>query len=285
MKLFIVSGVSGSGKSTALHVFEDMDYYCIDNLPVALLPAFAEQIISAARSFPHEAVVGIDARNMAQDIQRFPTTLAKLRDTGISCEVIFLTAENSILLKRFSETRRKHPLTHDELPLADAIKDERELLEPIANCADLFIDTSHYNIHQLRDVVKGRFQDKPPQMLSILFQSFAYKHGVPGDADFVFDTRCLPNPYWKPVLRNQTGKDREVMEFLDNQALVGKMHNDIKDFLVNWIPHFEADNRSYMTIAIGCTGGQHRSVYLVERLAQFFSNTKQSILIRHRELT
>jgi UPF0042 nucleotide-binding protein len=284
MKLFVVSGVSGSGKSTALHVFEDIDFYCIDNLPVALLPAFAEKMASATGNFPKKAALGIDARNMPDDIPLVPETLKKIKDYGISCEVIFLNADDDILIKRFSETRRKHPLTHEHISLADAIKKERKLLDPIANCADLIIDTSRYNVHQLRDQVKKRVTEKTPETLSILVQSFGFKHGVPSDADFVFDTRCLPNPHWIPQLRSQTGLDKEVVDFLDNQPMVKQLLADINTFLEKWIPCFEADNRSYMTISVGCTGGQHRSVYLAEQIAEYLMHHNKKVITRHREL-
>ena len=282
MKLYIISGVSGSGKSTALHVLEDLDYYCIDNLPVVLLPDFADKC--TASEFPQQAAIGIDARNIIKDIQKFPESLEKLRNSGIDCELLFFNADDSILIKRFSETRRKHPLTQNNIPLAEAIKLERELLDPISICADLVIDTSHYNIYQLRDLVKSRVAEKSPMTLSILFQSFGFKHGVPSDADFVFDVRCLPNPYWESNLRKQTGLDTEVIEFLQKQDQVSNMFGDVKDFLNKWIPQYESSNRCYMTIAIGCTGGQHRSVYIVEQLAAYFSAKEKNVTIRHREL-
>jgi len=282
MRLYIVSGVSGSGKSTALHVFEDLEYYCIDNLPVALLLAFAEQCTN--KVFPQNAAIGIDARNVHEDIQRFPEILEKLKSLGIKCELLFFNADNNILIKRFSETRRKHPLTQDGVTLAEAIENERALLDPISNCADLIVDTSHYNIYQLRDMVKNRVADKPSETLSIQFLSFGFKHGVPGDADFVFDTRCLPNPYWESSLRKLSGLDADVITFLEKQPLVKKMFDDISNFIQSWLPQYEAGNRSYLTIAIGCTGGQHRSVYLVERLSKYFTKTKKNVTTRHREL-
>lgn len=282
MKLYIVSGVSGSGKSTALHVLEDMEYYCIDNLPVSLLPAFAEQCTSP--DFPQNAAIGIDARNVLDDIQHFPAYLEKLKKAGIDCELIFFNADDNILIKRFSETRRKHPLTQEDVALAEAIKLERTLLDPIANSADLIVDTSHYNIYQLRDLVKSRLAHKKPQTLSILFQSFGFKHGVPSDADFVFDVRCLPNPYWETNLRKQTGLDKDVIEFLEKQSTVLRMVNDIQEFLSKWVPQYEGDNRSYLTIAIGCTGGQHRSVFLAEKLTKHFNTQGKNVTTRHREL-
>jgi len=282
MKLYIVSGVSGSGKSTALHVFEDLEYYCIDNLPVVLLPDFAEKCTSSA--FPQNAAIGIDARNVFEDIQNFPQSLEKLKSSGISCELLFFNADDNILIKRFSETRRKHPLSQDDISLADAIVNERKLLDPIADCADLIIDTSHYNIHQLRDMVKNRVAEKPPQTLSILLQSFGFKHGVPSDVDFVFDSRCLPNPYWEINLRKHTGLDNDVANFLKKEPLVNKLINDIQGLLDFWVPQYEACNRSYITIAIGCTGGQHRSVYIVEQLSKHLNGSNKNVIIRHREL-
>ena len=282
MKLYIISGVSGSGKSTALHVLEDLDYYCIDNLPVALLPDFAEKC--TASDFPQQVAIGIDARNVITDIQKFPESLEKLKNSGIDCELLYFNADDSILIKRFSETRRKHPLTQNSIPLAEAIQLERDLLDPISISADLIIDTSHYNIYQLRDLVKSRVAEKSPMSLSILFQSFGFKHGVPSDADFVFDVRCLPNPYWENNLRKKTGLDKDVTEFLQKQELVTNMYDDVKDFLEKWIPQYESSNRCYMTIAIGCTGGQHRSVYLAEKLSGYFTAQNKNITTRHREL-
>lgn len=284
MKLYVVSGVSGSGKSTALNVFEDLDYYCIDNLPAGLLPAFAERMAANTTTCPIGAAVGIDARNVPDDIASFPQILAALKLRGMACEVLFLYADDDTLLKRFSETRRKHPLSDAALPLADAIRREREVLQPIADCADLFVDTSHYNVHQLRDTIRRQVLEKPRQSLSILFESFGFKRGVPTDADFVFDLRCLPNPHWVPALRDKTGQDPEVADFLGHDEQVNRMFDDIRNFLEGWIPQFEAENRSYITVALGCTGGQHRSVYFAERLADHFSRTRQGVQVRHREL-
>lgn len=284
MKLYVVSGVSGSGKSTALNVFEDLDFYCIDNLPAGLLPAFAERMSGNTTTCPIGAAVGIDARNVPDDIANFPQTLAHLKANGIHCETLFLYANDDVLLKRFSDTRRKHPLSDIGIPLADAIERERKVLEPIAGCADLFIDTSHYNIHQLRDAIRARVVEKPTHTLSILFESFGFKRGVPSDADFVFDIRCLANPHWVPALRDKTGMDIEVEQFLDNDLLAARMLDNIRQFLDTWLPQFEADNRSYVTVAIGCTGGQHRSVYFVRKLAEHFGKMRTGILVRHREL-
>ncbi len=283
MKLLIVSGLSGSGKSIALHALEDLDYYCIDNLPVGLLPAFAAQMKSAAGRLPKDAAVGIDARNLSADFLHFPEILKDIEAQGLACEIFFLDADDATLLKRFSETRRKHPLTSGDVSLAEAIRAERSLLEPIAARADWHIDTGRTNVHQLRSMIQARVANRTA--LSLLFVSFGYKHGLPVDADFVFDVRCLPNPHWEAHLRSLTGLDAGVAAFLENQPLVAQMLGDMKVFLETWIPRFEAENRSYITVAVGCTGGQHRSVYLVERLVEYFLCTRDSVLTRHRELT
>ncbi len=284
MKLVIVSGLSGSGKSVVLDALEDLGFYCIDNLPLALLPAFVEQISSSPRRNYEHAAVGIDARNLSEDFQGFPDLLDRISSMGLECEIIFLQADDDTLIKRFSETRRKHPLTRSGVSLAEAIAMERKMLESVAISADWCIDTTHTNVHQLRDKIRAHMQSKA-RTLSLTFLSFGYKHGVPVDADFVFDIRCLPNPHWVPQLRALTGLDREVREFLDRQEPMARMYEDLRDFLERWIPCFEADNRTYMTVAIGCTGGQHRSVYLATRLGQHFEARRENVLVRHRELS
>ena len=285
MKLMIISGLSGSGKSIALHVLEDLDYYCIDNLPVGMLPSLAEQVILSPNIQYDNYAVGIDARTIAQDLNHFPQILKDLRQQGINCEVMFLEASNDTLIKRFSETRRKHPLTDSDMPLKEAILKERSLLEPVSSSADLHIDTTLTTIHQLRDLVHERIRDDSSKHLSLLFESFGFKHGIPVDADFVFDVRCLPNPHWEPELRALTGKDKPIADYLETYTEVGDMFEDIVRFLDRWIPCFEADNRSYMTIAIGCTGGQHRSVYFATRLLNHFKALRGNTLVRHRELS
>jgi len=284
MKLIIISGVSGSGKSTALHVLEDQDYYCIDNLPVGLLPDFAIKMSAFPGQLGNLAAVGIDARNPALDLSRFPEILDTLKTAGVDCEVIYLDADDEVLLKRFSETRRDHPLSGDEVPLQDAIHHERLLMQPIIDRADLYVDTTQSNVHQLRDLIRERIKGEQTRGLSVLFESFGFKHGIATDADFVFDARCLPNPHWETKLRALTGRDKPVAAFLESQPLVESYFEQIKTMMTNWIPCFEADNRSYLTIAIGCTGGQHRSVYLIERLGQHFRQVRDHVIIRHRDL-
>ncbi len=285
MKLIIVTGLSGSGKSTALHTLEDLGYYCIDNLPMPLLPSLAAELTGQQSSIYERTAVGIDARNQSCCLQQLPEMLREIRQNGITCEIIFLEADDDTLIRRFSETRRKHPLTSDELPLAEAIQMERGLLEPFLQDADLRVDTTHTNQHELRDIIHNRLQERRENKISLLFQSFGFKHGVPHDVDFMFDVRCLPNPHWDQRLRHLTGMDKEVGEFLEGDPMVDKLLQDIATFLDTWIPPFEADGRSYLTVAIGCTGGQHRSVYLVERLATHFRELGRHILTRHRELS
>ena len=284
MKLVILTGLSGSGKSIALHTLEDLDYYCIDNLPASLLPAFAEEMAASGAEAYRRAAVAIDVRNQPANLQNVPAIVSKLAGHDIQCQIVFMEAEHETLIKRFSETRRKHPLTSRGLPLADALQLEQTLLEPLLQEADLRIDSTHTNVHELRDMVRERLSGEPGQSLSLLFESFGFKHGLPGDADFVFDVRNLPNPHWKPGLRPLTGRDPEVIHFLETDDSVQRMFNDIRNFLAHWLPSMQADNRSYLTVAIGCTGGQHRSVYIVERLAEHFRNTGISTLTRHREL-
>jgi len=285
MRLIIISGLSGSGKSTALQELEDLSYYCIDNLPIGLLPAFASQMINTSQRIHKNAAVSIDARNLVEDLQLFPDVLGELRGSGLICEIFFLQADDKTLLKRFSETRRKHPLTRLGIPLAEAIAHERILLGPMLANADVHIDTGHTNVHELRELVRKRVEMTSSSPMSLLFQSFGYKKGIPADADFVFDLRCLPNPHWETHLRPLSGLDSEVASYLEAQPLVRRMFEELKVFLEVWIPAFEADNRSYMTIALGCTGGQHRSVYLAKLLAEHFRQTRDNVLLRHRELS
>ncbi|MCP5143137.1 MAG: RNase adapter RapZ [Chromatiales bacterium] len=285
MKFIIVSGLSGAGKSVALATIEDLGYFAIDNLPVALLRGLADQILAGADANRYErTAVGIDARNDASALDQLPAILEELRARGILTIVVFLQADDDELLKRFHETRRKHPLTSDQRALADAVKLERTLLEPLMESADLVIDTTGTNQHQLRDILVQRLEPDSRGRLSMLVQSFGFKHGVPTDVDFVFDVRCLPNPHWEPRLRALTGRDREVVEFLEADDSVHAMLGDIEAFLERWVPAFENSNRTYLTIAIGCTGGQHRSVYVAERVAEHFRGKRDNVILRHREM-
>lgn len=284
IKLILVTGLSGSGKSVALHTLEDLDYYCIDNLPVCLLRQFADILAQAPLpAFEHTAL-GIDARNQTDQLQEVPWIVTGLRARAVDCEVLVLEAQTETLIRRFSETRRKHPLTHACRPLAEAIELERDLLEPILSIADLRIDTTHTHIHQLRDLIRERVVGKGGTEVSLQLLSFGYKHGLPRDVDFVFDMRCLSNPHWQAELRPLTGLDAAVIQFLERDGLVGRMRQDLIGFLEQWIPHFEADGRSYLTIALGCTGGQHRSVYMVETLRRHFEAKGRRVLTRHREI-
>jgi UPF0042 nucleotide-binding protein len=283
MRLVIVSGLSGSGKSVALHVLEDLDFYCVDNIPIRLLKAFVGEMESRRESTFENVGVGLDARNRRSDIADIPNFVLELRKSGVTCEVIFLQARNDVLLTRFSETRRKHPLTDPDTGLEEAIEEERKLLGPIYDAADLIIDTSTTNVYDLRDQVRRRIGQRAPSAVSIQIESFGYKHGLPPSADFVFDVRCLPNPYWEPSLRVLSGKDAAVIEFLDRQPAVQEMIDDISHFLERWIPRYQEFQRSYLTVAIGCTGGQHRSVYIVEAVAKRLE-TLGPIRTRHSEL-
>lgn len=286
MKLVIVSGLSGSGKTVALHTLEDEEYYCVDNLHLDLLNNFITLFKNNDLECFGNAAVSIDARSCGESLENFPKLIAQIKTQGINVEVIFLQANIETLIKRFSETRRKHPLTHKGLPLVEAINLERSLLGIISSNADLKIDTSQTNIHQLRALIKKRLPNRSHTSLSLIFQSFGYKHGVPLDSDYVFDVRCLPNPYWSPSLRGFTGQDPAVVDFLASHDSVEDMFVSVRDLLEKWIPHFEAENRSYLSISIGCTGGQHRSVYLAERLTEYFklAASSRNISIRHREL-
>ena len=283
MKLTIISGRSGSGKSTVLHVLEDLGYYCIDNLPASLLPALANRISEDGNDLPLVAV-SIDARNVSEDLEKVPEILIELKNTQISTQILFLDANSKTLLRRFNESRRKHPLSTETIGLREAINFESDLLEHISLLASLTIDTSSMSLQTLRQTVKEQFLGNQSSATALLFQSFGFKHGVPVDADIVYDVRCLPNPYWDASLRSLTGLDKPVADFLGADAEVTEMLADISHFLVKWLPNFEANNRSYITIAVGCTGGQHRSVYLCERLSQAFAEKLANVQVRHREL-
>jgi len=283
MKLTIISGRSGSGKSTVLHILEDRGYYCIDNLPASLLPALADRISRDNTSLTNIAV-SIDARNISADLEQVPEIIHELQSRELPTEIIFLDANSHTLLKRFSESRRKHPLSNESVDLREAIDNESALLESISMMANLVIDTSAMSLHQLRDLVKSRLLENSDTSMALLFESFGFKNGVPVDADLVYDVRCLPNPYWDTALRSLTGLDSEVAKFLDSQKEVQDMVADISAYLEKWLPKYESNNRSYITVAIGCTGGQHRSVYIGEKLGIYFSSKIKNVQIRHRDL-
>jgi UPF0042 nucleotide-binding protein len=284
MSFFIVSGLSGSGKSIALQALEDLGFYCIDNLPAGLLPHFAEQLLATDRDTVRHTAVGIDARNRAF-LDVLPQSLERLKALGVDYRIIYLEADEPSLVKRFKETRRRHPLTNQDTPLLEGIRLERTLLEPLARDPALRIDTTHTTPHELRSRVQDFAQAGDDGGMTLLFESFGFKNGTPADADYVFDVRCLPNPHWQPELRAFTGRDPQVIGFLERHPQVEHMVEDLRQFLERWLPGFEAERRSYMTIAIGCTGGQHRSVYFVERLAAHFAARGLKIQIRHRELS
>jgi UPF0042 nucleotide-binding protein len=283
MSFFIVSGLSGSGKSIALQALEDLGFYCIDNLPASLLPHFAEQLLASEPDTVPNTAVGIDARNRAF-LDQLPDNLERLRTLGVDYRIVYLEADEAALVKRFMETRRKHPLTGPHTPLLEGIRLERKLLEPLAFDPAVRIDTTHTTPHELRARVQDFAQGGEAPGMTLLFESFGYKKGTPADADFVFDVRCLPNPHWQPTLRPLTGRDLPVVAFLEQHAVVARMLADLTGFIDNWLPGFESERRSYMTIAIGCTGGQHRSVYFAERLSAHFAGKGRKTQIRHREL-
>ena len=285
MQIIIISGLSGAGKSVALHMLEDLGYYCIDNMPAALLKPFIAHTVRSSEKIYARTAISLDARNSDAEISSVPKLIDELKRSGIDCEVLFLVAGDAELLRRFAETRRAHPLSRQGETLREAIASERRLLEPIADNADQVIDTSHMGVHQLRDVIGRRVDPRSPDRLSLQFESFGFKHGIPGDADFVFDARSLPNPYWDGALRPLTGRDPPVVRFLDAQPSVREFIDDVARFMHARIPDYRASARRYLTVAVGCTGGQHRSVYIVERLAEVFAHTLPDVRVRHSGLT
>tara|TARA_R110002096_G_scaffold116164_3_gene251782 strand:+ start:38721 stop:39611 length:891 start_codon:yes stop_codon:yes gene_type:complete len=284
LRLIIVSGLSGSGKSVALRVLEDLGYYCIDNIPASLLKSAVHEVHSGESPAAELVAVGVDARNRAQDLESLPGLLEDLRKLGIRTDIIFLDASDEVLLKRYSESRRRHPLAAHGAELRMAIASEREIMTPINDAADLIVDTSRTSVYELADVIRERVDRRKSDTLSVLIESFGYKHRIPADADFVFDMRCLPNPYWSPDMRELTGLDDEVIRFLNSHENFNAMFNDILEFLERWIPRFEEAHRGYLTIAIGCTGGQHRSVCMTEKLATALRARHEPVLTRHNNL-
>jgi UPF0042 nucleotide-binding protein len=284
-RLIIVSGLSGSGKSVALDVLEDLGYFCIDNLPAALIKSLLVEITRTGEETTKRVAVGVDARNRLSDLESLPEFVRELRKVNVQTDVLFLQANDDILLKRYGETRRKHPLANHGIELRSAIASERELLGPIINSADLVIDTSRTSVYELADVIRKRVDRRKTGVLSVLIESFGYKHGIPADADFVFDLRCLPNPYWTAELRALTGQDEAVRNFLDEQLQFQQMYEDILSFLRRWIPEYVGFDRAYLTVALGCTGGQHRSVYMADKLAAALRINHDPVLTRHNEIS
>lgn len=284
MRLIVISGHSGSGKTSALNILEDVGFTCIDNLPSSLLPELINQLKADSRDSQFELAVGIDARNLMGDLSKIPNILSTIEDTGVQVDVIFLKAQRADLLRRYSETRRKHPLSSNTIGLKEAIDLEENIIAPIAKVASLTIDTSGLTLHQLRDLVKNTIIPNNQQQMTILFESFGFKERIPNGSDFVFDVRCLPNPYWKAELRTQTGNDLGVINFLESQVDVASMLADIIGYLTRWIPKFQSNNRSYLTVSIGCTGGQHRSVYMANRLHEHFSKQYSFVQVIHKEI-
>jgi UPF0042 nucleotide-binding protein len=280
--VIIVSGLSGGGKSTALNALEDLGYYCIDNLPAGLLNELAPQI-KANSTLYQKVALGIDARARGSDLESIPAWMTSLNEDGLKCELLFLSAERSTLIKRFSETRRRHPLTQGEQSLPDAITEEMKMLEPLQERADWVVDSTVTNIHQLRRQVWNCVGPGVKGM-TVNLESFAFKHGLPPDVDFVFDARNLPNPYWQEDLKEFNGQDPRIQDWLEQHEEVKKMASDILIFLQNWLPEFEQAQRSYVTVGIGCTGGRHRSVYLVEFLSKSLRPHFPEVLAQHREL-
>ncbi len=285
LRLIIVSGLSGSGKSVALHVLEDLGYYCIDNIPVALLKSAVSEVHSGDGPAAELLAVGVDARNRPQDLEALPGLLDELRELGVRTDIVFLHASDEVLLQRYSESRRRHPLAEHGAELRKAIDEEREVLAHINAAADLIIDTSRTSVYELADAIRERVDRRKSESLSVLIESFGFKHRIPADADFVFDMRCLPNPYWLLELREQSGLDDEVIEFLDAEEAFIAMYDDIVGFLNRWIPRFEEAHRGYLTIGIGCTGGQHRSVHMTEKLAAELRKHHEPVLTRHNNLS
>ncbi|MBT3205147.1 MAG: RNase adapter RapZ [Gammaproteobacteria bacterium] len=283
MKLVIVSGLSGSGKTIALHTLEDAGYFCVDNLPVCLLSDFVHSMKKNKPALYDLISVAIDARCNIQDIAHFESIITEIKGLDVEVEILFLTSKVEKLLTRFNETRRRHPLSRKGLPLVEAIHLERSVLKNISSNADLTIDTSDLNVHELRNIINNRILQEDSETMAILVQSFGFKHGLPADTDFMFDVRCLPNPHWEGHLRPFSGKDTPVIEYLESFPAVANMEKSILDFMQQWIPCFEKEGRSYMTLSIGCTGGQHRSVYLAQKISAELKKTRSNVSLRHRE--
>ena len=278
----VLTGLSGAGKTVALRAFEDLGFYCVDNLPTTLLPSLYRALTDGGRDLPRGVAVGVDVRSRG-DLERMPEALSKLAEAGADAELVFLESSDAVLLKRYASSRRRHPLSDDGRSLVDAIAEERRRLRPLQAIANRSIDTSDSNVHQLRRRIATDY-GAATGGLTLMFESFAYGRGLPPDCDFVFDARCLPNPHWDQRLRPFSGLDAPVREFLDEQELVVEYLADTRRFLDAWLPRFESEDKGYLTVAIGCTGGRHRSVYLAERLAEHYRASREQVLTFHREL-
>ena len=285
-RLTIVTGLSGSGKSVALHTLEDEGFYCIDNLPSSMVHELLDKVLAEKDKLFEKLAIGIDMRGEHSTPDEFLNVLQALHArSDVQTDVLFLDTARTTLSTRFSETRRRHPLSSKDVPLMNAIDREIELLAGVKNEADLVIDTSLLNLHQLRDIISSDVLGKSSTGLALIFQSFGFKHGQPTSTDFMFDVRCLPNPYWEPSLREHTGRDEPIIDFLGEQVHVQEMFSDIQSFVERWLPRFEVENRAYLTVSVGCTGGRHRSVYLCEMLAAHFNSKRKNVSLRHRELS
>ena len=292
MKLIIISGKSGSGKSTAIQVLEDIGFYCIDNLPAALLQQTIHYLHSTQSTDKNSQIstqdkiaLCIDARNPLENLEQLPQIIAELNkgDRKIEIDFIYLDASDEILIQRYSATRRRHPMANQAQGLQSSIEYENKVLAPIADLASIRIDTTHLSLYELRDRIKFRVAQRTEQSLSLQFISIGFKQGVPLDSDIVYDLRMLPNPYWVPELRSFNGRQQPVITFLAGQPLVTEMISDITNYIEKWLPHFKTNNRSYVTVALGCTGGQHRSVYIAEQLTKHFSPLMDNVSVYHRE--
>ena len=287
MELVVVSGLSGSGKSVALAMLEDLQWYTLDNVPARLLALVVGELVDSEDTKFERLAIGLDARPRAEDLPVIRKLMEDLRERGLRCQLIYLHAAENVLVQRYLDTRRRHPHTPAQAgdrTLASAIQYEQELLAPLVESADLVLDTSATSVHELRDIIRNKVADQPRNQVALQFESFGFREGVPEDADFVFDARFLPNPYWEPQLRPLTGRDAPVAEFLTASPTVEAYIGDLTRFLGSWVGNIEAANRSYLTIAVGCTGGRHRSVYIVERLAEHFREAFPGVTVRHASL-
>jgi len=284
LRLILVSGLSGAGKSVVLNALEDLGYRCIDNLPASMLESFVSHVFREDSSMGQTVAVGIDARDTSIGLETIPTTIEQLRRSGVRCELLVVTASDAELLRRFGETKRRHPLSREGANLQDAVTRERTLLDPVIQAADLVVDTTHMGVHELRDAIVQRIDQRRGMELSVTLVSFGFKHGVPGDCDFVFDVRMLPNPYWTIALRPLTGRDAAVAAYLEEQPAVRAMLDELQQFISRRIEDHGVARRRYLTVGVGCTGGQHRSVYLVDRLAERLRGKSPTLAVRHSAL-